>query len=136
MSIRLCWKIKVADCGRGLETLVLFSSEILEMDFHGLISTFPLLENLWIIGCHRLKLIRILNLQLNRLHIAQCFKLHAVTVDSPNLCELSCKGNYRVISSIAEHMYNTYHLWFEVWVQSHPILALVVRGNVDALCER
>ncbi|GLT80113.1 hypothetical protein SLA2020_515680 [Shorea laevis] len=85
-------RIKVADCCCSLETLVLFKYFATERAIHNLISKFPLLENLWILGFPKLQRIRVPNLQLRRLHFVRCLKLKAMKVDSPNLCEFSYTG--------------------------------------------
>ncbi|GKV36954.1 hypothetical protein SLEP1_g45036 [Rubroshorea leprosula] len=91
--------IKIEDC-QNLETLVLFWRLITDTLFHDLVSQFPLLVNLWVIGCQELQRIEIPNLQLKRLHIVRCFRLKAVEVDSPNLFELCCTGREAVEVSV------------------------------------
>ncbi|GLT38986.1 hypothetical protein SLA2020_131970 [Shorea laevis] len=86
-------RIKVANCCSGLETLVLCNYFATERAIQNLISKFSLLENLWLIGFANLQRIRILNPQLKRLHLVRCFKLKAVKVDGPNLCEFCYIGH-------------------------------------------
>ncbi|GLU13822.1 hypothetical protein SLE2022_304320 [Rubroshorea leprosula] len=87
------YRIKVADYCHSLETLVLFKYFAIERAIYNLISKFPLLENLWILGFPKLQRIRVPNLQLKRLHFVGCLKLKAVKFDSPNLCEFSYTGH-------------------------------------------
>ncbi|GKU92651.1 hypothetical protein SLEP1_g6354 [Rubroshorea leprosula] len=88
------YKIKVADCCCGLKTLVLLSATITNNAFDELLSKFPQLENLWIIGCEKLQqMIKIPSLQLKRLHTTRCFELKVVEVCSPNLRELHYTGD-------------------------------------------
>ncbi|GKU96062.1 hypothetical protein SLEP1_g9343 [Rubroshorea leprosula] len=95
-------KIKVADCCCSLETLVLFKYFAAEGAIQNLISKFPLLENLWIIGFTELERMSVQNLRLKRLHIAGCLNLKAVEVCSPDLFEFHCTGRESPKFSVAD----------------------------------
>ncbi|GLU15922.1 hypothetical protein SLE2022_323740 [Rubroshorea leprosula] len=95
-------KIKVADCCCSLETLVLFKYFAAEGAIQNLISKFPLLENLWIIGFMELERMSVQNLRLKRLHIAGCLNLKAVEVCSPDLFEFHCTGRESPKFSVAD----------------------------------
>lgn len=84
----------------SLKVLNLNGTTFSDQEFHNLISNFPLLEDLQIVGCHVLKSVKISSTLIKSLSLSHCHNLEALEVDTPNLRSFAfC--NYSVpISSI------------------------------------
>ncbi|KAK3194697.1 hypothetical protein Dsin_026007 [Dipteronia sinensis] len=69
----------------NLNDLSLVCVNLMDQEFHCLISNFPFLENLSLSYCLLLNRVSISNYQLKILRVSDCRNLKAIDVDSPNL---------------------------------------------------
>ncbi|KAK2650179.1 hypothetical protein Ddye_017668 [Dipteronia dyeriana] len=69
----------------NLNDLTLSAVNLMDQEFHCLISNFPFLENLCLGYCLLLNKVSISNYQLKILRVSSCRNLKAIDVDSPNL---------------------------------------------------
>ncbi|XP_031285202.1 putative FBD-associated F-box protein At5g56410 [Pistacia vera] len=96
---RMPCMINMYDCHR-LSDLHLGGAFFKDMQFHDLISRFPLLENLRVECCHSLEKVTVASNQLKNLRFGGCSKLREIDIYAPNLRSFSYVNNPIPVSSI------------------------------------
>ncbi|KAK0594973.1 hypothetical protein LWI29_002287 [Acer saccharum] len=90
--------IDVADCS-NLKVLKLKGINLIDQEFHRLMSKVPMLEDLKVLSCALIERITISSYRLKKLSVSYCFKLKEIEIDTPNLLSFYyC--NHPVLTSI------------------------------------